>query len=111
MNFEKLEREPADIPAKADPERCPSHPGELIADLLFGLGLRVLPAASMLGISRQQLHAILAGRKPVTPEMAARLGKLFGNGPGLWLRMQANFDAWHAAREVDVSAIKTIKAA
>lgn len=100
-----------EIPAKADPNRCPAHPGELIADLLEDAGKSKMAAAEMLGISRQQFHSIIAGRKPVTPDMAARLGKLFGNGPGLWLRMQANFDAWHAAREVDVSAIPTIEAA
>ncbi|WP_411970607.1 HigA family addiction module antitoxin [Mesorhizobium sp. CA14] len=112
MNFEKeLTGKPvADIPAKADPNRCPSHPGELIADLLEDAGKSKMTVAEMLGISRQQFHSILAGRKPVTPDMAARLGKLFGNGPGLWLRMQANFDAWHAAREVDVSAIPYIAA-
>ncbi|MBZ9821917.1 HigA family addiction module antitoxin [Mesorhizobium sp. CA4] len=112
MNFEKLDPKPrADIPAKADPDRCPSHPGELIADLLEDTRHSKMAVAEMLGISRQQFHSVLAGRKPVTPDMAARLGKLFGNGPGLWLRMQANFDAWHAAREVDVSAIPTIQAA
>ncbi|WP_208291861.1 HigA family addiction module antitoxin [Chromohalobacter sp.] len=63
------------------------------------------------GISRQQLHAILATRKPVSPQTAARLGKLFGNGPGLWLRLQAAYDAWHAEREVDVSAVSSLKLA
>jgi plasmid maintenance system antidote protein VapI len=65
----------------------------------------------MLGISRQQLHAILAARKPVSPDIAARLGKLFGNGPGLWLRLQAAYDAWYAEREVDVSAVPSLKVA
>ena len=65
----------------------------------------------MLNISRQQLHAILAGRKPVSPEMAARLGKLFGNGPGLWLRLQAAHDAWHVEREVDVSEVPSLEVA
>ena len=67
--------------------------------------------AKMLGISRQQLHAILATRKPVSPEMAARLGKLLGNGPGLWLRLQAAHDAWHAEREVDVSEVPSLRVA
>ncbi|MDX6807156.1 HigA family addiction module antitoxin [Terrihabitans rhizophilus] len=61
--------------------------------------------------SRQPLHAILVGERFVTLDMAARLGKLFGNGPGLWLRMQAAYDTWHAEREVDTSAIKTLESA
>ncbi len=64
-----------------------------------------------LGISRQHLYDLLAERKPVSPNVAARIGKMFGGGVGLWLHMQAAYDAWHAEREVDVSHIKTIKAA
>jgi plasmid maintenance system antidote protein VapI len=39
------------------------------------------------------------------------LGKLFGDGAGIWVRMQAAHDTWHAEREVDVSNIPTINAA
>ena len=50
-------------------------------------------------------------RKPVSPEVAVRLGKAFGDGAGVWLRMQAAYDAWRAERSVDVSKVKTIRAA
>jgi hypothetical protein len=33
---------------------------------------------------------------PITPAMALRLGKLCGNGPDLWLRMQQAHELWHA---------------
>jgi addiction module HigA family antidote len=66
--------------------------------------------ASLLGISRQHLYDIIEERKPVSPAIAVRLGKLFGNGPGVWLRMQAAYDTWHAVRTVDVSSIPTIGA-
>ena len=52
------------------------------------------PPARRLGVSRQQLHRILAGTHPITVEMALRIGRLVGNGPGLWLRMQQNHDLW-----------------
>lgn len=99
------------ITAKQNPNRCPPHPGEVIEDMLEDLDFSKSAIARMLGISRQQLHAILAARKPVSPEMAARLGKLFGNGPSLWLRLQAAYDAWHAEREIDVSAVPSLKLA
>lgn len=74
-------------------QRPPIHPGDVLReDVLPALGLSVSETARRLGVSRQQLHRILAGTHPVTVEMALRLGKLIGNGPGLWLRMQQNHD-------------------
>ena len=94
-----------------DPNRCPSHPGALLDDIIPATGMTKAEIASRLGISRQHLYDLLGERKPVSANVAARLGKLFGDGAGIWLRMQAAHDAWHAEREVDVSHIKTIKAA
>ena len=42
---------------------------------------------------------------------ALRLGKLFGNGPAMWLSMQTAYDLWYAEREVDTSMIETLHAA
>jgi len=86
--------------------RPPTHPGVILReDVLPSLGLSISEAARQLRVSRQTLHRILAGTSAVTPEMAVRLGKFCGNGPGLWLRMQEAFDLWHAerrlARELD----------
>ena len=99
------------ITARQDSNRCPPHPGEVILDMLEDMEYSKSTVAKMLGISRQQLHAVLAARKPVSPEMAARLGKLFGNGPALWLRLQASYDAWHAEREIDVSNVPSLRVA
>ena len=101
----------AEYPASRNPRRCPAHPGALLEDILPATGKSKKEIATLLGISRQQLHAVMSARKPVTPNVAARLGKLFGDGAAVWLRMQAAYDAWHAEREVDTSAIPTIKAA
>ena len=91
---------------------CPTHPGRLLRDdVIPATGRSKAEIARLLGVSRQHLHAILAEQRPVSPEVAARLGKLFGNGPGIWIRMQGAHDIWHAERAVDTSAIPTIKAA
>lgn len=87
-------------------ERQPTHPGQILReDVLPSLGLSVSEAARQLRVSRQTLHRILAGTSAVTPDMAVRLGKFCGNGPGLWLRLQEAHDLWHAerrlAKEVD----------
>ena len=94
-----------------NPDRCPAHPGELLReDVIPATGKPKTELARLLGISRQHLHDILAERKPVSPEVAVRLGKLFGNGPGLWIRMQAAYDEWNAIRAVDVSDVPTLTA-
>jgi|SRR4051794_24869358 addiction module HigA family antidote len=92
-------------------DRCPSHPGALLDDIIPATGKTKVEIATLLGISRQQLYDIIRERKPVSPAVAARLGKMFGDGAAIWLRMQAAHDAWHAEREVDVSAIPTLRAA
>lgn len=101
-----------EIPAKRDLKRCPTHPGAVLReDVLPAVKRTKIEIAEMLGISRQQLNGILSERKPISPGIAVRIGKLFGTGPGLWLRMQSSYDAWHAERDVDTSKIPTIKAA
>jgi antitoxin HigA-1 len=68
----------------------PCHPGELIKADIDELGLTLVDAAKGLGISRQQLHSVIAGRASVTPEMAVRLELAFGSTADTWLRMQMN---------------------
>jgi addiction module HigA family antidote len=82
-------------------------------DVLPALRLTVTDAAAKLGVSRQTLHAILSENAAVTPEMAARLGKLCGNGPGIWLRMQQAHDLWRVEREMvgELAKIPTLRAA
>lgn len=88
-----------EIPAVQPPRMPPTHPGAILRDdVLPALGLSVSEAALQLRVSRQMLHAILAERSGVSPEMAVRLGRFCGNGPGLWLRMQVEHDLWQAER-------------
>ncbi len=102
----------AQTPLKRNPNRCPSHPGALLREVVVPATSRTkIEIANLLGISRQHLYDILREAKPVSPAVAVRLGKLFGNGAAVWLRMQVAYDTWHAEREIDVSAIPTIKAA
>lgn len=81
-------------------QRPPTHPGTLLRDELSAMDMTVKDAAARLGVSRQLLHNIISARAPISPEMALRLGRLIGNGPGLWLRMQQSYDLWHAEREI-----------
>lgn len=101
----------AEYAAKRDPDRCPTHPGEILAGTIAEIGEPKIRIAEHLGISRQHLNDILSGRKPITANVAVRVGKLFGNGPGFWIRMQGAHDAWNAARAIDLEKIPTLAAA
>jgi len=69
------------------------HPGEIIkGDILPSVGLSVTDAAKSLGVSRQMLHGILAGRKPLSAVMCLKVARLFGGSAELWMRLQAAYD-------------------
>jgi antitoxin HigA-1 len=70
----------------------PPHPGELVSDNLEELGWNVSAAAKALGMSRQQLHNVIAGRSAITAELAVKLEKALGSTADAWLRMQAAHD-------------------
>ncbi|MBI2801879.1 MAG: HigA family addiction module antidote protein [Gammaproteobacteria bacterium] len=100
--------------ASAFPALPPVHPGALLREeTLPAAELSVTAAAIAIGVTRQTLHSILREAQSVTPAMALRLGKLFGNGPDLWLRMQQDYDLWHAQREIaaELNTIKTLAVA
>ena len=103
-----------EYPVTATAKVSPVHPGEILReDVLPALDMTVSDAARGLRISRQTLHRILSGTMAVSPEMAVRLGKFCGNGPGLWLRMQAAYDLWHTERRMreEIKRIPTRHAA
>jgi len=96
--------------AKRNAHRCPTHPGAVLReDVIPATGKTKAEIAQLLGISRQHLYDILRERKPVSPALAVRLGKLFGDGAGVWVRMQAAYDTWRAERSEDVSKIPTLR--
>ncbi len=91
----------AEYSVKRSLKRAPVHPGEILReDVLPSLELSVSEVARRLGVSRQQLHRVLACTHPVTIEMALRIGKLVGNGPGLWLRLQQAYDLWRVEQSL-----------
>ena len=100
-----------EYPASLRPAFCPAHPGALLREIIAATGKSKVEIAKLLGISRQQLYDILQERAGVTAATAVRLGKLFGNGAEFWARLQIQHDTWLAERDIDTSAIPTIRAA
>lgn len=82
------------------PNSTPQHPGIMLADLISRSGKQKVEIARLSGISRQHIHDIVRCEKPISAQVAVRLGKLFGNGGATWLREQASYDAHNADIEL-----------
>ncbi|MBK7218779.1 MAG: HigA family addiction module antidote protein [Candidatus Promineofilum sp.] len=101
------------IPNTIQMRRRPTHPGEMLReDFLPDYGLTVSSLATAIGVSRQTLNELLRERRRVSPEMALRLARLFGNSPEFWLNAQRAVDLWDAARaiESEVARIRPLSA-
>ena len=95
-----------------DPKRRPTHPGAILRkDVLPPLGMTQAAFAKRLGVSRLTVSELINEKRAVSPDMAMRLGRLLGNGPEIWLRMQQTLDLWELAKRRDYEKIQTLKAA
>lgn len=92
----------------------PIHPGETLReDFMTDYGLSVAGLADALGVSRQTVNELLRERRALSPAMALRLARLFGNSPEFWLNAQRAVDLWDAARQIgrEVERIKPLAVA
>jgi addiction module HigA family antidote len=102
------------IPNTRALERRPIHPGEMLREeFLPEYGLTVTALAQAAGVSRQSVNELLRERRALSPEMALRLGKLFGISPEYWLNLQRNVDLWDAARGLkrEIDQIRPLRVA
>ena len=102
------------IKNKGNRELAPTHPGVMLReDFMPDYGLTVASLAETLGVSRQTVNELLRERRALSPAMALRLSRLFGNSPEFWLNAQRAVDLWQAERELekDLNRIITLKAA
>lgn len=102
------------IPNTRALQRRPTHPGEMLReDFMPDFGLTVTSLAAAAGVSRQSVNELLRERRALTPEMALRLARLFGNSPEFWLDAQRAVDLWDAAQKLkgEVGRIKPLRVA
>ena len=91
---------------------CFIYFGEMLReDFLLDYGLTASRLAAAVHVSRQTVNELLRGRRALSPEMAIRLSKLFGNSPEFWLNAQCAVDLWDAAQTIgsDVEEIETLR--
>jgi len=95
-------------------EIAPTHPGEMLReDFMPDYNLTTTGLAQKLAVSRQTVNELLLERRAVSPAMALKLSRLFGNTPEFWLNAQRAVDLWNAKREKkqEIEKIKPLQAA
>ena len=80
-------------------EYVPPHPGEILReDYLPSIAMTRAALARHLGISRRMLGDLLNERRPISFDLAQRLGGALGTGTRYWIGLQAQHDVWLAER-------------
>jgi addiction module HigA family antidote len=80
-------------------------------DFMPDYDLTVSGLASALGVLRQSVNGPIRERRAVSPEMALRLAKLFGNPPEFWLNLQRSIDLWDAEAAIEDDVQRTSRPA
>lgn len=76
------------------------HPGKiLIREFLEPLGLTQYRLAKHIGCTLPRINQVCLGKRGVTPELAFRLGKYFGNGGMYWMNLQNEWALWDWERK------------
>jgi addiction module HigA family antidote len=91
----------------------PIHPGEHLREILDDMALTQAALADALGVSAMRVSHLLKGDRPVTAELALRLGRAFGQTPQYWLNLQSTYDLKVAQAEMkeSIKAVRTLAVA
>ncbi len=68
------------------------HPGVFLRETLDELGMTQAAFAQAIDVSAMRVSHLLKGDRPVTAELALRLGRALGQTPQYWLNLQATYD-------------------
>ena len=72
---------------------APIHPGEiLMEDFIKGFGVMQSKVAAAIGVPSRRINEIGHGKRRITADTAARLGRYFGTSARFWLTLQDAYD-------------------
>ena len=84
------------------------HPGEFLRETLEELALTQVSFADAIGVSAMRVSHVLKGDRPVTAELALRIGRALGQTPQYWLNLQTAYDLKLAQIEMK-DALKEVR--
>jgi len=78
----------------------PVHPGVILKEITDELDISQAKLAHDIGVSPMRISHIINGSRPITGEIALRLGKYFGQSPQFWMNIQSSFDMQTAQEKI-----------
>lgn len=70
----------------------PIHPGEYVREMLEDIGMSQAAFAKSIGVSPMRISHLVREERPVTAELALRLGRAFGQSAQYWMDIQSTYD-------------------
>jgi antitoxin HigA-1 len=88
----------------------PIHPGEILSeDFMKPLGLSQYRLAKDIAVTPIRISQILRGKRSITVDTAMRLARYFGTSPGIWLRLQVQYDLEVGQRQLQEKINRQVK--
>lgn len=97
-------------PPKRERTVKPTTPGEMLMhEFLPGLGWSLSDLAQATGFDESVLAAVCADERPITPNLAIKLGEALGTTAQFWLNLQGGLDTYrnrYAKKDAQIAQLK-----
>jgi addiction module HigA family antidote len=70
----------------------PTHPGIILQEALNGASLSQSKLATHIGVTQSKINEICRGKRGLSIEMCAKLGRAFGLSTEFWYNAQKQFE-------------------
>jgi addiction module HigA family antidote len=77
---------------KGEAKLPPIHPGKILLEDMRDEGISINGLAQSIRVPANRMSLIVNGKRGVTADTAARLGRYFGTSAQYWLNIQNRFD-------------------
>ncbi len=70
----------------------PVHPGMYLKELIGELKISQYRLAKEVGVPAMRINLLVNGKRPLTADLALRLGRYFSQNPRYWMNLQSRYD-------------------
>jgi addiction module HigA family antidote len=88
---------------------APIHPGIYLKEILDELGLSQYRIAQELGVPAMRISHVVRGQRPMTAELALRLGRYLDQSSRYWLHLQSRYDMDVAEDRVGSRVLREVR--